>query len=514
VNRHQQPIRGSGLTAASALSRTAGRATAVAALAITLVACGGSDGSDGSDGQPTTASAAAGPTYSTTAFVAPFDVAVPDWLPAEVTTDAAHFVTWESPVEGEPAVRFLVPVSVYRPGDTEPTPPPEDYVAYLLSQSEHGATFADTTETTVGGEPATLVTATVDESLDGSIGCPEEGIEAADCYGVQPDLALRIAVIDAGDTTVLAWLRHTGAPDTEEAAQEFAAFEKMLATVSFRDEAPPTTDATTDAAATPIDGTWTTSFSKEELAHFPRLDDAGEVNDQNWGEFTFSFEDGGFTFDQRNRLDDYSVSGTFTVEDDAVLLALDNGEQFAMRYSIEDGRLAFRRDDALGVAPTPYVLKPWRRSAASPLVGEWQRDTTCEERVKAFVDAGLGKYAAENVVGDGFVPGVGDVSELEDPAHPCVGAVPTKHSHFFTADGEFGSRDADGNQVDDGQYRMVGPDSIEIGSFEGWVRFRYEVEADTLRLFPVLPKCARHGCFDAQWALSVSYDGLPWARAG
>ena len=168
-----------------------------------------------------------------------------------------------------------------------------------------------------------------------------------------------------------------------------------------------------------------------------------------------------------------------------------------------------------GDAPSPSASGPDQPEAESPpapIVGEWQRDTTCEQRVKAFVDAGLGKYAAESVVGDGLIPGVGDVSELSDPDRPCIGATPVKHGHFFTATGEFGSRDEVGNQVDDGQYRLVGSDSIEIGSFEGWVRFRYEVEGDTLRLYPVLPKCARNGCFDAQWAVSVSYNGLPWKR--
>ncbi len=286
------------------------------------------------------------------------------------------------------------------------------------------------------------------------------------------------------------------------------------AAVGHTSPAPPTSSTTTDASTTAIDGRWTTSFSAQGLADSPLLSDPEEVNDQNWGDFTFSFDDGEFTFDQRNRLDEYSVSGTFSVEGDVVRLALDDGEQLAMHYSIEGDQLSFHRDESLGVAPTPYVLQPWTRAEASPLVGEWQRETTCEQRVKAFEDAGLEKYAAENVVGDGFVPGVDDVSGLEDPEHPCVGAVPTMHSHFFTADGEFGSRDADGNQVDDGQYRLVGAHSIEIGSSEGWVRFRYAVTGDSLRLYPVLPKCARNGCFDAQWAVSVSYDGLPWKKSG
>jgi hypothetical protein len=324
-----------------------------------LGACG-EDSDEPADGS-TTGTALAGDTYSTTAFVVPFDVTVPDWLPAEVTTDAANFVTWDTQVGDDPAVRFLVPVDIYRPGDAAPTSPPEDQLAHLLSLSEYGATFTDSAQTTVGGEPATLVTASATDALDGTLGCPAHDLAAPDCYGLQPELALRIAVIDLGDITLVAWLRHSGAADTDDAAQEFAAFEEMLGTVSFRDEAPPTADPTETDAATDIDGTWTTSFTEEELASSSLLYEPDEVNDQNWGDFTFSLKNGEFTFDQTNPKDEYSMSGTFIVDGGVLRLALANGEQFAMRYSIESDQLTFERDDAMGVSPTPFLLKPWTR---------------------------------------------------------------------------------------------------------------------------------------------------------
>jgi hypothetical protein len=115
-------------------------------------------------------------------------VIVPDLFPTEATTDTANFVTWETGTEGDPAVRFLVPVNVYVPGETEATPPPADYLTYLLGQSKDGATFSDQSETTVDGRPATLVTATVEDSLDGSLGCPTEDVAADECFGLQPDL--------------------------------------------------------------------------------------------------------------------------------------------------------------------------------------------------------------------------------------------------------------------------------------------------------------------------------------
>jgi hypothetical protein len=149
-------------------------------------------------------------------------------------------------------------------------------------------------------------------------------------------------------------------------------------------------------------------------------------------------------------------------------------------------------------------------SPKTSIVGVWTRLTTCEQRVKALDDAGLGEYAAESVAGDGLIPGVTDADQLEDRNDPCRGAKPVKHSHFFTEDGQFGSLDDTGQQVDDGPYRLVGKDSVVIGE----VTFHYTATRDTLTLEPVLPGCAKSGCFDAQWAVAVSYNGLPWQRTG
>jgi hypothetical protein len=95
------------------------------------------------------------------------------------------------------------------------------------------------TKITVDGRPATLmnVTRTIDAShpegfLDGSLGCPERDADRAEgCFGPQPDLLLRPAVIDVGGTTLLAWARmNKDNPD-----QAFAAmFERMLTSVQFR----------------------------------------------------------------------------------------------------------------------------------------------------------------------------------------------------------------------------------------------------------------------------------------
>ena len=157
-----------------------------------------------------------------------------------------------------------------------------------------------------------------------------------------------------------------------------------------------------------------------------------------------------------------------------------------------------------------------RRSVAqrwSPIVGEWQRIATCEERVEALNQAELGRFAAEHAAGEGWLPGVTSPEQIKNPDKPCAGAVPLKHGHFFTAEGMFGSRDAEGDQVDDGTYRSIDQDTIVVQKEFGEVTFNYEVLPNgTLLLSPIMPACTALGCFAAQWAVSVAYPGLPWDR--
>jgi hypothetical protein len=122
--------------------------------------------------------------------------------------------------------------------------------------------------------------------------------------------------------------------------------------------------------------------------------------------------------------------------------------------------------------------------------------------VHAIEQVGLGQLAAESVVGQGFIPGVDEVSELKDPRHPCKHAVTQLHYHFFTSDGFFGSLDQNLEQVDDGTYTLDG-DTLFIGE----AAFRYRIQGDQiLRLFPQLPSV------DAEWMVAVSYNGKPWHR--
>ena len=114
-----------------------------------------------------------------------------------------------------------------------------------------------------------------------------------------------------------------------------------------------------------MDGTWNTTFSKAELAASPLLLDQTEVNDQNWGTQTLTFDLGHYKANQTNKVTSSSQSGRYAVQGDTMFIYQDNGEIFAMRWSIYKNTLTLRRDKALGTGPTPLVLKPWIRGTLS-----------------------------------------------------------------------------------------------------------------------------------------------------
>jgi hypothetical protein len=150
-------------------------------------------------------------------------------------------------------------------------------------------------------------------------------------------------------------------------------------------------------------------------------------------------------------------------------------------------------------------------AAVEPLlVGEWQRATTCAELVRALKQAGLEKFAPEAVAGNGFVPGVTTADQLADPARPCDGAVPRRHSHFFTDDGEFGSLDWNGEPVDDGTYEIIDDRTFIISKEFPDVTFHYRIDGDTITFEPVIPDdCSTFRCM---WSVSVAYPGKSWKR--
>lgn len=149
---------------------------------------------------------------------------------------------------------------------------------------------------------------------------------------------------------------------------------------------------------------------------------------------------------------------------------------------------------------------------ASRLVGTWSRVTTCGEFVQAQTEAGF-EVNLEELAGSEWL----QLEQIEDPEHPCAGAVPREHSHFWTEDGQFGSLDSNGNPVDDGTYEitedhtLVMPYLFEQGP-PIQVEFRFEIQGDTLALDPVIPSdCSTKNCREAaSWSVAVAYPGKTW----
>jgi TRAP-type C4-dicarboxylate transport system substrate-binding protein len=112
-------------------------------------------------------------------------------------------------------------------------------------------------------------------------------------------------------------------------------------------------------AASKLDGVYQTSFTKAELAASPLLYDAGEINDENWGDLTLTIKEGQVAMSKRGGGSD---TGTCTVRGDTVLLAFTStGATFGFHWNLYRDTLTFRRDEALGPGPTPFLVKPWRR---------------------------------------------------------------------------------------------------------------------------------------------------------
>jgi hypothetical protein len=350
----------------------------IAAALIAASACGSDTRSstpDDSPSPPTTAIVSTAAvevpgntsTYNSKAFNMPFDITVPAWLATEPDDEQPNFVTWKA-ADADRAVRFLIPVNVYPPGGTGTMPLPKDYLAYLLSQADHGAHFADTTETTVGGRPATIVTATVDNSLDGSLGCPAEGMAADDCFGLQPDLVLRLAVVDSGDGPLLVWLRNNNSA-TDNQTNEVESFETMLASIQFSDRAvqaplPTTTVAAPLPVATALDGTYQWTITKDDaLAHGTPGDKTPEGLAGFPAAFTVTMTEGTWAMglSAAGVVDDEG-GGSYTVVGDQVIFNWDN-DVLTFTFAVD-------ADGTMHLTPAPsmtpgdqfiWATEPWEK---------------------------------------------------------------------------------------------------------------------------------------------------------
>jgi hypothetical protein len=196
-----------------------------------MPACGGGTGG-AAHSSPSTA---ASHTYTSQSFALPLTITVPISLGTQPVSDTRTFLTW---VKSGNKVRFLLPAVVYRPGDGKnPEKPPatyKGYVAFLHEQAGHHANWQDENTTTVGGRAATLLTGTANEPLDGSFGCPTaEADPDHDCYGLQPDYEMRVAVIDAPHRPLVAWTT-IDLTQVQDPSVAFTRFEDMLKTLTFR----------------------------------------------------------------------------------------------------------------------------------------------------------------------------------------------------------------------------------------------------------------------------------------
>jgi uncharacterized Zn ribbon protein len=137
---------------------------------------------------------------------------------------------------------------------------------------------------------------------------------------------------------------------------------------------------------------------------------------------------------------------------------------------------------------------------AATIVGTWHRKQTCEELMAAFKGAGLLE------------------SHRQWADDLCAGTrVATEHSHLFTADGKFGSHDQNGNQVDDGDYTVVGDElrfpshSKELGQGRDII-VGFRIKGDVVTFDVKVPPGCADPCGTAYfWALSAFASG-PWTR--
>jgi hypothetical protein len=133
----------------------------------------------------------------------------------------------------------------------------------------------------------------------------------------------------------------------------------------------------------------------------------------------------------------------------------------------------------------------------------------------AFEDAGLAESHAIWIIGNW----VGDPADVAaDPNDLCADARPAEeHSHFFTEDGQFGSYDAEGQQVDGGDYAAVDTDTVSFPShssefdYDGDILVDYAVSADSATFEVQLPTECVDACREAYaWALSAFFGPDPW----
>lgn len=192
---------------------------------------------------PSTAPATAQP-YSSATFLVPFTAELPPWTKGVVPdiNPSARFQTWQMnqcqdcAPGTEVKLRMIIPDSVYEPGakgNPVAMPDYEGYLAYLSSLEAAGSlSLTNRGTTTVGGKPATVFSVKVDKAVPDGQACEDIHAKPGECFGFDPKIAARLAVIKVGPgAPLLMWTR--AFPDNPERATYEAQFDQMLATVTF-----------------------------------------------------------------------------------------------------------------------------------------------------------------------------------------------------------------------------------------------------------------------------------------
>jgi hypothetical protein len=150
---------------------------------------------------------------------------------------------------------------------------------------------------------------------------------------------------------------------------------------------------------------------------------------------------------------------------------------------------------------------------ASAIVGSWRATYRCEQIYSMLHGAGLDAFLGDAIYGNGLIPGATSPPSgaLGSVTSACAGAVEVPHEHFFTTDGRFGSRDANGRQVDDGTY-SIDASALKVNGQS----FGYHLGGDRLVLTPPevdISGCTTQECrFTAAWVLMVALPGSEWIR--
>ena len=146
-----------------------------------------------------------------------------------------------------------------------------------------------------------------------------------------------------------------------------------------------------------------------------------------------------------------------------------------------------------------------------PLLGMWQRVTSCRRFLRGLERAGLGEMSTELLV---WSPSRWFPSEDRIPTGDrCRGATEAPYTYYFAEDGRFGLVDDDGVLVEDESYEPIDGDTITMhlvtaDSVRGDVTVDYRIRGDVIRFDVVVPRPCKGTCREVTaWAIAALYPG-------